>query len=55
MVPQHEFLGVWLQVNLAAQVGNIKSADIMPNHRDGDNERHESAAIIVNDVQELLA
>jgi len=46
MVSQHELFGVRFQVDLPAEVGNLETANVVPDEREGDNKRHQAATIV---------
>ena len=43
MVSQHQFFGVRLQVNLAAEIMNREAAKEVPDERHGHDQRHQAA------------
>ena len=47
MVSQHELFGVRFQVDLPAEVGNLETANVVPDEREGDKKRHQAVTIVI--------
>jgi hypothetical protein len=47
MVSQHELFGVRFQAGLPAEVGNLETANVVPDECEGDDERHQAATIVL--------
>jgi hypothetical protein len=53
VISEHEFSRVRLEKYLPVQVVDVVTASVVSKERDGDDERHQSLAIIVNELLEL--
>ena len=47
MVSQHELFGVRFKVDLPAEIGNLETANVVPDEREGDNKRHQAVTIVI--------
>ena len=54
MVPQHELLGVRMQVDLLVHpVGNRIAVQVVLQERQGHDQRHHPQAVVLDEAQEL--
>jgi hypothetical protein len=53
MVAEHQLLGMGLEKDLPLQVLDVVAADVVPDQRDGNDQRDEAPAVVVDEVRQL--
>ncbi len=53
VIAEHQLLRVWLEIQLAGEVGHVVDADVVPQQRDRDDERHEAGAVVLDGGKQL--
>ena len=55
VIPQHQFLRVRVEIGLPLQIADREAADVVTHERDRNHQRHQAAAIVVDQRQQLAA
>src|SRR5687768_4919373 len=55
VVPEHQFLRMRCEIHLPVQICNFQAANVVPDQRDRDDERDPAEAIVVDELEQLIA